>query len=858
MCGLNGTPVKFNDYPGGMQKLLKPDSLTTANTKIEIDETYVKPASADQLKFINFKESKSDVLNSLNLVEPWELESEIIVDTVNQAMSPKFDSATINLEDLEKNLTGKSFKDQFKIINDFVKITHTPLNVIQENFLQKPFKNISKIIEAIKFNDFTAVKSLKPAQLADDLEAQIRLALLARDSNKDVIKELSEALHIPAESITGTPKKIDRILDKMLKGKKELGDIGDITRARASFDKLDASMIDNIETKFREILENKYGKENVTWKSSLGETTKDYRGRVNIGIKLESGMKFEFQMGTSQISTLYGTKFNLLNNKTTTNFHDVFYKGVDYYTMSPQNEKFLANVGGGDIETGRSIFASYRNSAISGKDVRGMEQANKYLKEYGMAARDFGSTFTKYNYSPPADFLLKRQALNKLGPYNTKKDSELFSLGEKMIKKGLEQIGEGDVNKGLKELADLKSTYSAMLDKVTKMSNDGILLVNIKDPQLNSVQLKEFQELIKKGKAVDFTEFVKANGNVIEGLDKVFNKINYNVYLPKLFQKTAYKSALAEDTAPLIKKSLGEIKVLAEKTKLDQESVNVLEKLASDPNFLKADIAFKNLLSTVEAATKDDPRIFKGFIETLRSGNPETLAFSFKSEKAGEDILKVGRNILPIMEKLGIKEASTITAKIGSGLSKVLPVIGGLASGFDAVRLTDIALSGNDFTDDLNYIKYPAGDPRDTPENNAKLKDLRVLALIGAQLNGADTLWAALEFSGSGRINLPAQLALCAAEIAIDLSLYHFHEHPEQMPDKMSKFIKAAAFGMLATGGVNPAAAASVYSIYGIDSNSDMGAEFSKSIKEGGLSDMKFFTDLEAKIPKYSNEFPAD
>lgn len=861
MDQLKGTSVKFTDYPNKLSKVKESDKKGIADNKSQTDNVLdlsdnddllakeLNNQKIDNIQFIKLKDcNNKDVILELDLTDSDATEivnnlKEEILENGNikdifggiqfseSGIEINYKNTPANEEELEQSLEGKSLKEQFDLVKNFVKLTHTPLNLIQDKLIQKNLKNANAVIDALKMDEWMAAKGLSPASLAGDLEAQIRLSILAKNTNKDLIKELSDVLKIPEKEFSGSPKEIDRIIDKMIKGEKSLGDIGDVTRARASFDKLDAEMIRKIETKFKDILETKFGKENVVWKSSLSETAKDYRGRVNIKIKLNTGMKFEFQMGSSQIDTLYKTHFNLLGGTTKTNIHDVFYKGVENYMQTPQNPALTKEIGELTGKNGKEVVETYSKLLREGKSQEAAKfgeslgkKGNKFLMDYAEAIRDFGST--------------------KAGV----KESEFFAEGEKMIEQSLKQIGGGDPVKGLKELESLKGIYSKNLDKVMQMADDGILLVNLKDPKLKAGQIKEFEELIKKGRAVDFPDFIKANGNLIEELDKVFAKVTDTGLRPKLLQRSASKAVDNVNLAPQVEKSLAEIKNLAKSSKLDSETVKALEKLAKDPNFLKDETAFNNLLSTVEKTSKEDPRIFKGFMETIKGGNPETLAKSFKEAKSGDELLMVARKMLPILETFSIKENATIIAKIGKGLSKALPVIGGIASAYDAVRLAGIATTGKDFSSDHDYNKYPAGDPRDTPENNDKLKDLRVLALVGAYSNTVDTLLAVVEVTGVGNIDLPVQLALCAAEIGIDIALEHFYEHPEQMPKEMSMVLKATALGMVATGVLNPPAAAAVLNIYGLAGTVDIANEFTKAAGEAGLSGAKFITDMQTQL----------
>lgn len=97
--------------------------------------------------------------------------------------------------------------------------------------------------------------------------------------------------------------------------------------------------------------------------------------------------------------------------------------------------------------------------------------------------------------------------------------------------------------------------------------------------------------------------------------------------------------------------------------------------------------------------------------------------------------------------KLGATVGPELLEKAGKALGKVIPALGGVLSGIDAVRMGRIAADG------------------DLPP------EIRYFAGMGAALNGADSVLAVTEAFGVGNIGLPANLALGVAEFGLDVAV---------------------------------------------------------------------------------------
>ena len=186
----------------------------------------------------------------------------------------------------------------------------------------------------------------------------------------------------------------------------------------------------------------------------------------------------------------------------------------------------------------------------------------------------------------------------------------------------------------------------------------------------------------------------------------------------------------------------------------------------------------------------------------------------FKNPELGEKVLNAAVKMLPKLEKLGMTALEAIP-KIAKGFGKAVPVLGGLVSGYDTVRMGTIAATG----------KWDGKEYKD-PE-------VRALALLGAATNGADTALAIIEATGFGNVDFLAQLGLAGVEVGIDIMVEYFNEHPEKMPKEMRLAIKAGALAtVLATPFTLPAggglATAAIMNIYGLDGTIDIANELTK------------------------------
>lgn len=192
---------------------------------------------------------------------------------------------------------------------------------------------------------------------------------------------------------------------------------------------------------------------------------------------------------------------------------------------------------------------------------------------------------------------------------------------------------------------------------------------------------------------------------------------------------------------------------------------------------------------------------------------------------------------MPTLSRMGLSFAE-VAPKFAKGLGKAIPALGAAVSAYDTARLGTIAMTGE--WDGKTY-----SDP-----------DVRALALIGAGLNGADTALAIAEAFGVGNVALPINLGLAGAEVAVDIMVEYYGEHPEKMPQELRTAIKATALG-IAVGMPGPGTAA-VAQIYGLDGTIDIANEMTRLVGETTLAGLDYATELHAEALDQGLEGLAD
>ncbi|PIQ27694.1 hypothetical protein COW36_07300 [bacterium (Candidatus Blackallbacteria) CG17_big_fil_post_rev_8_21_14_2_50_48_46] len=267
----------------------------------------------------------------------------------------------------------------------------------------------------------------------------------------------------------------------------------------------------------------------------------------------------------------------------------------------------------------------------------------------------------------------------------------------------------------------------------------------------------------------------------------------------------------------------------AKKLGLNPESEAALAKIFSDPKMDEK--AFQEGMQMLEKMGAEEAQ---AAFKVLQHMEPDIARRIFTNGQLGEKALQGMMKMMPALERMGMSMLE-VAPKLAKGLGKILPVAGAVVSGYDAVRLGSIAATGKD----LSGKEYK--DP-----------DVRALALLGAGANGLDTALAVLEATGVGNVDLPVQLGLAGVEVAIDLMVEYYNEHPEKMPQELRLGIKAAALGV-AVGApfVMPpaglAATAAVANIYGLDGTIDIANELTRLTGETALKGIDKLTELHAK-----------
>lgn len=286
---------------------------------------------------------------------------------------------------------------------------------------------------------------------------------------------------------------------------------------------------------------------------------------------------------------------------------------------------------------------------------------------------------------------------------------------------------------------------------------------------------------------------------------------------------------------------------------INDETKTLLRGLSEKPEFKKNPHVLEHILESFEKAGTNETSL-KVVTSVLKDAKPEDIIKAFESRESSEKILALSDKLLPFFEKFGLPYAEAVS-KVIKGLDKILPVIGIYSSATDAFKLGEIALKGKS-SEGVDFTKYPVGDPRNTPENLEKLKDIRALALLGSAANSLDTVLAVFEATPAGIAATLAQLGLAGVEVAIDFAVDYFREHPDKMPKELCVAIKAAS---LATSIIAPPLAPAVAQIYGLSGMVDIATELTKLSGDATVKGIKTLNNLstkalDSKLQTFSND----
>lgn len=277
------------------------------------------------------------------------------------------------IEELTTKLAQATSKEKLAIQNE-LKVAVRELK--QATNTVNNFEKVSSTI-AGRAETYNKVKGMNASQLNADVQAQKALQNLARDVNTRMKKELESLL---GHKVDGSPKQVDRLIQKMGKENKNVSEIKDVARGRLNLQKLDEKEMNAMVEK----LKQKYGVRVTEVKDealkALNDPKVDYKGRIHVILEDSSGMKFELQIGPKQLSKFYDKEFALCGKNK--NIHDAFYKGVDLYLKSGEElEKAAKVLGHGNIAKGKQIIEDSLTIIGNGDAAKGREILMKLKTE---------------------------------------------------------------------------------------------------------------------------------------------------------------------------------------------------------------------------------------------------------------------------------------------------------------------------------------------------------------------------------------------------------------------------------------------------------------------------------------------
>ena len=235
----------------------------------------------------------------------------------------------------------------------------------------------------------------------------------------------------------------------------------------------------------------------------------------------------------------------------------------------------------------------------------------------------------------------------------------------------------------------------------------------------------------------------------------------------------------------------------------------------------------QHVLSALEGFEKSE---LETVIKILDNVDPKIIDKLFANAELAEKMLKYMTKLVPVFEKYGLKAVDALP-KLAAGLGKAIPLLGAIPSAYDTVRLGAIAATGK-------WGEQTYSDP-----------EVRALAVMGAGLNGLDTVLGVVGADVTG-IGTVAEVGIALGEVAIDVMIDHFNEHPDKMPQSLRLGIKAAAMGAVLTTPVtgNFLGAAAVVNIYGLSGTVDIATELTSLLGQGALKGMEQEQKLKAVI----------
>lgn len=264
------------------------------------------------------------------------------------------------------------------------------------------------------------------------------------------------------------------------------------------------------------------------------------------------------------------------------------------------------------------------------------------------------------------------------------------------------------------------------------------------------------------------TEAIKAFTNEIMGKVKTAFNVSTEVMADVGRRVAAGAAGVVEDAAQILSKKVDDLaKAMGMGPATTAKFKSLVSKMSPE--------AAENALHLVKRAGKELASTFVSMVSGMPKDAVDTI---FSSRAVGEMVVDTVKATGKALSKMGIsiaEQGPRLAAKLGKGVMKIIPALGGVISAYDTARMAGMAM-------------------------DSQLKpEVRTLALLGAAVNGADTALAVTEALGVGNVAFPAQLALAGASLVIDIAIDHYKENP--MPEKMVKTIRRGA-ALAALGGV--------------------------------------------------------
>ncbi|MEZ0371624.1 MAG: hypothetical protein ACAI44_21210 [Candidatus Sericytochromatia bacterium] len=201
----------------------------------------------------------------------------------------------------------------------------------------------------------------------------------------------------------------------------------------------------------------------------------------------------------------------------------------------------------------------------------------------------------------------------------------------------------------------------------------------------------------------------------------------------------------------------------------------------------------------------------KEMMTVLRNAPKAVVAEVFKYGNAALEALgTIVKKSAPYLEKMGLKfehVAPKLGKFLGPTIGKMVPALGAIVAGADAIRLGRVAA------------------------DSSVDKDVRALAAMGSALNTADAALGVLEAFGIGNVGLPANIAMAIGEMAIDIAVDVYKEKPGTMPQGVRTGIRVMAAGSAV---MSPIMAPVMYGIYKDDINAFIADTMKWVAKKGG------------------------